>query len=473
MQRTTLILSRGLLLLIICSIRMYRQRIKDWGLDKNHKDREMKAIVRKHEGRVAKGKASTFRIRGRNIDYQDVLRYLKRKNMSTEAVIALRSMSKTPEAVECLTPLPSPVRTPEVLAVPERIFRMLRDYHQGSLEAGTWRSDGEDGFCETTKVSRDEYGWISTLFDQCMLALTLMKSSAFEEATCELDRVCASIEKVVHAEEPTTFATLLRIIIRAHRCPWPEVGLDILRHMSAMGGIMLGDQHPFKLICGWLASRDIFDHRCGDDILIRSLKAIYETFKLHLGHLHWTTIYSLLEHFEMVRISDQSTDHQESGLRNLLHECETALGQDDARTLQVRLGLGVYYFGRCEYTAACEQAKAVLARNTSKHCQLRGLKMLAWSLHRLGEIHKAFNTLGQAIDLAIAAWGAADSENQEMMLRLESWMLKQSMPESAAKVREERLRSRNEDVDWDANNMDMSYNFDAELIKRELQHSLA
>ena len=461
MQRTS-ILSQRLPLLIICSIRMYRQRIKDWGLDKNHKDKEMKAIVRKHEGRVAKGKASTLRIRGRNIDYQDVVRYWKRKNISIDAVGALRSMSKTPEAVECLTPLPSPITTPEVLAVPERIFRMLRDYHQVSLVAGTWRLNGKYQFCRTTKVSSDCHDWTSTLINLCMLSFTLIESSAFEEATRELDRVCASIEKVVLAECPDTFVMLFMIIIYAHRCPRPELGLDMLGHMSAMGGILLGDQHPFKLVCGWLASLYLLDQRHNDEILIRSSKAICETFNVYLGHLSSTTIESLLGHFEVVRISNQSTEYPESGLRNLLHECETALGQDDDRTMEVHLHLASYHSKRYENTKARDEAQAIVVRSASRYFQRQGLEMLAWSLYRLGEVHKAFETQQQAIDVTIRGFGAGDPEVQRMMLVLERWMLEQDMPESAAQVRKERLRLKGEDVDWDADDMDISYEFDAE-----------
>ena len=458
MQRALITLCRGLPLLIDRSIKMYRQRIKDWGLDKNHKDNEMKAIVRKYEGRVAEGKASTIRIRGRSIDYQDVVRYWKRKHLTIDAVLALRSMSKTPEAVECLTPMPSPITTPEVLAVPERILRMLRDYHQGSFEAGTWRSDGSAQYCRSTKVSNDGIHWAARLFDQCTLSFRLIEYNAFEEASRELGRACASIEQIVLAEFPDTFILLLVILQDAFRCPRPEIGLDILGHISAMGGILLGDQHPFKLVCGWLASLDLVAQGDNKDILPRSSKVVYECFKKILGPLHRVTITSLLYHFALVRNSGQNTKYQELAMYNLLHECETALGQDDVRTLDARFNLACYYQIRGgEYTAAREQAEALVQSN-SKYDQIQGLKVLADSLVGLGEIHKAINTQRQAVDLAIEEWGGGDAQTQLVML--EAGML-----ESAARVREERLGLRDEEVEevhggeefnWDADDIDLS-----------------
>ena len=447
---------------------MYRQRIKDWSLDKNHKDKEMKAVVRKHEGRIAKGKASTIRIRGRDIDYRDVVRYWKRKNLSIDAVLALRSLSKTPEAVECFTPLPSPIKTPEVFAVPESIFRTLRDYHRGSLEAGVWRSIGENALVRTTKFSNAEINWAITLFHHCLTYIDLMENNSFEEANCEFSRICATIEKVIHAEDPATFSRLLRLVPFAYSRGEPKIVFDILGHVSAVGGLVLGDQHPFKLVCGWLASLDPVDRRLSEDILGRSTKMIYETFKGILGPLHFTTIYSLLEHFYLVQMSDQNIGNQKLALRNLLNDCETTLGPDDPRTMHVRLRLAWHYLYQREYTAAKEEVQGFVIQNILEAHQINGLEVLAESLYGLNEIHEAFVTLRQAIDLAIREWGVDDTEIQHMMLTLERWMLKQGMPESAAQVREERLRLRDCETDSGAAHTDLSYDPDTEWIEGEL-----
>ena len=412
----------------------------------------MKAVVREYESRIAKGEASTIRIRGRIIDYRDVVRYWKRRGMSIDAVLALRSRSKTPEAVECLTPMPSPIRTPEVLAIPERIFRMIRDYHQGSFELGTWRSAGPSRDCQSTKG--DVNNTLADFNTQCTLSCSLFDRGAFEEARRLLSRAFASIKTIVLAEHPRTLYELVNIVTYTIREDRPEIGIALLHYVSSMGGIKLGDQHPLKLVCGWLASLDLVAQEHVRDILHRSVGAIYETFKRVLGPLHRTTILSLYEHFEMMRMSNQCIDYQESALLELLHECDAALGQDDKRTLDVRLTLARYYFTGGEYTKAREQAQAVLVRSASKLYQIDGLRILAFALYELREELKAIDTQRQTIDLAIHEWGADDPDIQQMMLRLEVWMLEQGMPEAAAQVNEERLRSVDYGTDSDLDDMD-------------------
>jgi hypothetical protein len=58
--------------------RQYKRRIKDWGLDKNLKNCEMKAIVRKQQRRTAEGKRSVFEVKGRQVEPSKIERARKR-----------------------------------------------------------------------------------------------------------------------------------------------------------------------------------------------------------------------------------------------------------------------------------------------------------------------------------------------------------------------------------------------------------
>ena len=87
--------------------KMYKSRITKWRLDKNCKAREMKAVARKKVARDAVGKATSFRIRGRTIDIEEVHRYYRRRNgLSLREVVAKDKspVADTPSAVDCLTP---------------------------------------------------------------------------------------------------------------------------------------------------------------------------------------------------------------------------------------------------------------------------------------------------------------------------------------------------------------------------------
>ena len=92
------------------TVKMYKHRINKWGFDKNCKASEMQAIARKKLERDAIGKASLFRIRGRQIEFEEVRRHLRRKsNHSSETVLLRESYlrSATPSEIEVSTPEPS------------------------------------------------------------------------------------------------------------------------------------------------------------------------------------------------------------------------------------------------------------------------------------------------------------------------------------------------------------------------------
>ena len=106
----------------------------------------MKAVVPRNTDRVAKGKASTLIIRGKAVDMKAVVRYWERKHLSLDEIAAQQAGSKTPEQMECITPVPSPVRTPEILAILESILLKLRDFHQGPFGHGMSRPRQQRSF---------------------------------------------------------------------------------------------------------------------------------------------------------------------------------------------------------------------------------------------------------------------------------------------------------------------------------------
>ena len=58
---------------------MLQRKISQWGLEKRHSAPEMRAILRLARQRQAAGKESLFRIRGRQVDIEEVLRYFTRR----------------------------------------------------------------------------------------------------------------------------------------------------------------------------------------------------------------------------------------------------------------------------------------------------------------------------------------------------------------------------------------------------------
>ncbi|KAE8448607.1 hypothetical protein EG329_009032 [Mollisiaceae sp. DMI_Dod_QoI] len=89
--------------------KMYKDRIKKWGLDKNNKEHEMLAIVRKKTERDAIGKQTKFRLRGRIVTMDQVLHYLNRKEKFKNRGSPFPS---TPSDLSCRTPSPALVLQP-------------------------------------------------------------------------------------------------------------------------------------------------------------------------------------------------------------------------------------------------------------------------------------------------------------------------------------------------------------------------
>jgi hypothetical protein len=105
------------ILLTSLSTKMYKDRIKKRNLDKKTKEEEAWAILRKQMQREAAGRESAFRVRGKAVTIDDVLRYFKRKGILDPEARPQPPGPPTPPAIECWTPVPSP--NPEFASILE------------------------------------------------------------------------------------------------------------------------------------------------------------------------------------------------------------------------------------------------------------------------------------------------------------------------------------------------------------------
>jgi hypothetical protein len=105
----------------VYSIKMYKNRITKWGLDKRNKEAEIQAIVRKKTVRAAIGKPSEFNLRGRLVDSKKVENCLKQRSLSIVDIALQRTSSApSPSALDFLTLIEIPFpRMPDVLQIPE------------------------------------------------------------------------------------------------------------------------------------------------------------------------------------------------------------------------------------------------------------------------------------------------------------------------------------------------------------------
>ena len=428
---------------------MYKTHIKQWGLDKKNKDFEMRAVVRKNKQRADQGKGSIIRIRGQLRDFAEVVRYWNRRGISIDDIIARRTASPTPEAVECFTPVPSPILTPEVLAIPERMFRCIRDYFEGSFESGTWVITEPLFHCVTTKDKENTDECLAGLVLQCELACLLFSRSMFQEAGQNLIAATAKIKQILSAELPRSLIELFRLINYVRRHKRDEMALIILRQFSALGKVVLGSEHPLSRICEWLDSTSLSGF---DDTIVRCMEGICDQFERFVGHMHWSTLCARLNY---IVVADPGVNAGIQMGQNLLDECEKTLRPHDSRILLVRGYMAEIYFHEGYFVEARTLSQENIA--CSQHFQLTNERfyqenedhyLLARSQHALGEVDLGIATLHKVIDLTLSRFGSQDWMLRRFLLPLEDLYLEQGRWSVAAQVRDWRekiLESKNVD----------------------------
>ena len=383
---------------------------------------------------MQKGKKSHFTVRGQAVELAEVIRYWQRRNLSIDDVVAQRAASKTPEAVKCYTPLRSPIRTPEVLALPEQIFSTVRDYQKGCFEAGTWTGDDEKDYCRTTKAQSNSTLPIRKFRDQCSLSLRLFDDSRCEEAGVVLRAATGGIKEIVREEYPDTLMDLCMIISSFWAAGRPEVSLAILRQFSAMAQLKLGERHPLHLICERLASDKGLNF---EDVVLQSCRILCEVFTSVLGPLHRSSIDTRTTMMYMDSLLALSPQH--FSYQVLLRECEDHLGLQDPRTLDVRLELARVNLYHGNFSGAKEMAETIITQSASDDFRSSGLDYLARAQYGLGETQEAETSLRAAIDLGSSCWGNEDCYVQRRMLILEEWLGGRGDFEGAAQVHGERI----------------------------------
>ena len=429
-------------------VKMYKTHIKQWGLDKKNKEFEMRGIVRKNKQRADEGKGSIICVRGRLRNFAEVVRYWDRKGVSIDDIIARQTASPTPEAVEFFTPVPTPVLTPQVLATPERIFRCIRNYCEGSFDSGTWvRTEPFTG-CYSIKDEQTLDSRVGDFGIQCISACELFSRDLFQEAGQTLIAATAKTKNILSAEYPENLTDLFRLIVMVRRRRRDEIALIILRQFSALGKVLLGSEHPLSRICEWIGSVYALNF---DDIIFRCMESIVDQFERFVGPMHRSTLSFRLGSIAVV--TEGNTRIQM--VQKLFGECEKISWPQDFRIFQVRSWLAKEYLAESYHVEAMTLGQENMA--CSRHAQSmdasillqsEGLSMVAKCQYALGEVDLGITNLDKAIALRMSRWGQQESRARCWLVYLEDWYLRLGDWSSAAQVRDWREKTL-EAVDMD------------------------
>ncbi len=413
---------------------MYKDRISKWRIDKKIKGHEMEAIIRKQAQRLRAGKKSLFRLRNSQVPEHKVIRYRKAKKlMSEEQALMLRA--ETPPGLVCHTPPASPLTTPLVLEIPERIAKLVQDYIDGSFDSGTWLiSESENAV--STKGSQD---LIYAFHDRIYTVANHFQKGETSYAYRILKMAMTTIEHIVSEEHPATLDILAFMLLDTmHTIKTSGVAFFLLKQFSAMSAVILPKQHPFNQIFARLVRLDISHLKY---TLIMAEKSQLDGFDRRLGRFNWITLRTQLSLLNLK--SMEGAAHTTEGYLTLLQAMELGLDASDHRVLVIRNRLAYHYLAEGKSIEAAETAQSIidLAAQTgkilpSRHAQ--AMHVLSRAQYRLSKTTLAEQNLRQAIHIRAKYFGWEDGLVLEYMSVLESWLEEWERPDEAAEVRRQR-----------------------------------
>ena len=419
---------------------MYLKRIAKWRLDKKKKEPEMRAIVRKEKSRRLQGKVSKYRTRGQPIEYNDAVRYWKRKKMTVQDVLAqCGSRETTPEALECFTPAPSPISAPAEFEIPERLFKAVSDYCHGSFDSGTWSSIDPRYRRLLVKgkviTNRNLHAWRTQITSVC----DLLDDKKFGEAGQYLLSAFAAVKEILLREDAIILPILLDLMAELLQRGRPEIFLALARHYTAMGEIVLCKGHPFPRITALLYLQNLHAQRG----LVQGLyRSIGNVLGKRLGDTHLLT---MEVRYGLVLGEEQARDAIRA-IGNDTPKLEALLGIYDPRCLRLHHLLSAYCFDIGRYDEAEKQALYILQKcsEMTEHAEAsyyyeKGLRILSMAslLQDKLDVGEAYGQ--EYITRRMSRLGRFDVHARQHMIFMESRLLDAGRRKSAGKLEHRRL----------------------------------
>lgn len=459
-------------------MRMYKGRIAKWGLNKNNKKHEVEAILRMQTQRSAVGKKSTFKLRGRSVDFESVRRYQRRKGLTTRDIMMPSiSHAATLSSLRCTTPqiedqtdtsekvaaLPtlrcntpelqdeSPIWTHSMLPTTtsgvEEILIAIRTYNIGSFETGVWAFDERHPHCRDVRNvcsgrNPDSKSGSTDLYVLISQSRELFKGGDYHHGGLCLRQGFSRIQEILREEDPFAVWELMNTVSFLHEQGWADVLQSVLCHLAQMSDLLKTPSHPLSRIFRWccnLASSDLLE------VIARMRQCAADQFEDVTGSLSVSTVKLRLGWLRALGLVSGHEAH-EAGLRALLVRCRTQFGLGQVQCLLILNRLANSLYERGQYTETASIGHEILQHASSPHfkgCASvfkgRGLSLICRAQVAQGEYVKAEAILNQLLDLNIACYGWRDPLTMDAMIVLEMCLDKLGKNQDAARLRAQRL----------------------------------
>ncbi|KAJ2906532.1 hypothetical protein MKZ38_001175 [Zalerion maritima] len=357
------------------TVKMYKSRITEWGIDKKLKGDEILAVLRMRAERDAQGRRTEFwTARGSKLDMGDIERYLQRNpsmllryhsgaEPSPEAAARIICRSPSPEPSSSAPPrlsstIPTPrIRVPHVsspLPGPhkeeERTLRIVSDYIRGSFEAHTWNWQ-LDVDCNSKRPGAldrlEKFRGNIYLASECYYGGDRHYVIGFA------NMACSTLQEILLDEHPKLIPSLCRVIAlirrstKGRRSPSrrphpagpedsgggtqeqdiPDFLASIGRFAIQLSRVVLGPSHPITLVLVYIFSNLGNPHVM--DWAARMFHLSWETFEETAGADNYFLVHLFREYRQTMITRPRFWD----GVENELHawmnahpkECTTHL----------------------------------------------------------------------------------------------------------------------------------------------------
>ncbi|KIW91743.1 uncharacterized protein Z519_07711 [Cladophialophora bantiana CBS 173.52] len=220
--------------------KMYKRKIRLLGLDKSQEKHELSEILPREAERATGVKRSTFLLRGRVVDIDDIRRYVRRKKISFHEPDELQAhgtamcakMDSRAIDLICRTPNPSPLASDpgSISDRTERSYLIFNQYLHGSVEVGA-RTPSDDPESLGDSLSTGEM-WTNIL-ETINLRAARFNDGDYQQAIWQWGLAFTQLEVVVCSRNYYQLLNLISRIGPLTNCD-AVVARMLLRHLGKL-----------------------------------------------------------------------------------------------------------------------------------------------------------------------------------------------------------------------------------------------
>ncbi|KAL9093497.1 MAG: hypothetical protein Q9165_003892 [Trypethelium subeluteriae] len=435
------------------TVKMYRSRIKSWGLDnKNNREDSMKIIVRKKLQRDAVGKRSIFFVKERTIKSDEIERYCKRKGIDPDSAIDfIEGCPPTPPNIVCATPqncpspvspgssssnaIPAIVRPPEQLLIPENLLRSIKYYVNGAVDSGLWHDDGL-GNCTSASTASSLSDVPRPFCDAMSTAKELMESRCFPEMRCMLSKVFDASIPILKGQNPHSMTRLFMEELRFIKHGDPTLIDMIRKHLSALSAELLGSDHGWSRIFHFLEQVEL-DRISFSAIIENCLASLADLFNENsLFHLSAVDVRLACS---QINPSPEGLQRLEDQLRDRLAQMYASNSSDfSCQKTLYRLGTVMRMQGNYGVAVTMfEEISNHAAETGQGHWEIRSLEQQAISHKHMHNEQSAEEKIQQSLAKAVHTLGSGDALSCWLKAEYETWLREWNRHAEADELRAE------------------------------------